>query len=90
MRLIDADSLLAKLHNTTFEEDARPAVYRAITEEKAVDAVPVIRCKDCKYFEKLSFDSAKRCQYYGEIGDDHEWGEIDGKFFCGHAERREE
>jgi len=40
MRLIDADSLLAKLHNTTFGEDARPTVYRAITEEETVDAVP--------------------------------------------------
>lgn len=52
-RLIDADKLLEKTQ-LLFDEDgdyvdAVPEEY--IEEAPVVDAVPVVRCKDCKYWE---------------------------------------
>ena len=51
MRLIDGDGLWERLnyepweHNADRDEIALPIVNAAPT----VDAVPVVRCKDCKY-----------------------------------------
>ncbi len=51
MRLIDGDELWERLnyepweHNADRDEIALPIVNAAPT----VDAVPVVRCKDCKY-----------------------------------------
>ena len=53
MRLIDSDELWERLnyepweHNADRDEIALPIVNAAPT----VDAVPVVRCKDCKYGE---------------------------------------
>ena len=52
MRLIDGDELWERLndepweHNADRDEIALPIVNAAPT----VDAVPVVRCKDCKWF----------------------------------------
>ena len=52
MRLIDGDGLCERLnyepweHNADRDEIALPIVNAAPT----VDAVPVVRCKDCKYY----------------------------------------
>ena len=52
MRLIDSDELWERLnyepweHNADRDEIALPIVNAAPT----VDAVPVVRCKDCKWF----------------------------------------
>ena len=52
MRLIDSDELWERLnyepweHNADRDEIALPIVNAAPT----VDAVPVVRCKDCKYY----------------------------------------
>ena len=48
MRLIDADVLEQKMASpfVTTYKDARQAVKDAPT----VDAVPVVRCKDCEYY----------------------------------------
>ena len=51
MRLIDGDGLWERLnyetweHNADRDEIALPIVNAAPT----IDAVPVVRCKDCKY-----------------------------------------
>lgn len=52
MRLIDADALFK-----TFEEhgwynnaDRDEIAERLLLEQPTVDAVPVIRCRDCKHF----------------------------------------
>ena len=59
MRLIDADSLLEELRKMEvispdrkdlFTGPARIAVFGRIGEQPTIDAVPVVRCKDCKWF----------------------------------------
>ena len=59
MRLIDADALASALNNGRLEEQTGRAVpfnagvaFALIMVEYAptIDAVPVVRCKDCKYY----------------------------------------
>ena len=38
------------------------SMYRFIGKEKTVDAVPVVRCKDCVYLEKLKYGYT--CAFY--------------------------
>lgn len=52
----------------------------AVTEAPTVDAVPVIRCKDCKWYE---FNEPHRCGFVGHG--------LRGKSdYCSDAERKEE
>ena len=78
-RLIDADALLEG------REDHEMISTHLIWNATTIDAVPVIRCKDCKWFdpkhpcgtiEPLAF----KCRRYGTF-------HIPG-FFCGDGERR--
>lgn len=78
MRLIDADSLLKRMQNDPlFDLVERYGVSGVIEAEPTVDAVPVIRCKDCKYWN----GSGKYCDYeMSGLEDD----------FCSWAKREEE
>lgn len=54
MRLTDAEEL-ERLFNSQIEQcvgliDAFDAFYDALQDTPTVDAVPVVRCKDCKWF----------------------------------------
>lgn len=52
MRLIDADALIAEMHNVILKDgEDRSTFYEAIQRQPAIDAVPVVRCKDCTYYE---------------------------------------
>lgn len=46
MRLIDADALMEKYHKTTVWDS-----WVEINNAPTVDAEPVVRCKDCKYWD---------------------------------------
>lgn len=81
MRLIDADSLLQGYEDHDFIDTH--IVWNAPT----VDAVPVIRCKDCK-FSMSGIDKYNEryilCQLH-----ERSYGVIDDGF-CSWAERKEE
>lgn len=53
-RLIDADEL-AEIINWTFAKPpfSRKTVQKMIDMARTIDAVPVIRCKDCAYYSIL-------------------------------------
>lgn len=55
---------------------------KLIDEQLIVDAVPVIRCKDCKFYTK---GHTKGYCYFDD--DCYVWDDND---FCSRAERREE
>lgn len=63
MRLIDADKLKEAFparHNNKFVLIAD--VRAAINQASEVDAVPVIRCRDCRYWEREKpFATSGRC-----------------------------
>lgn len=91
-RLIDADALRDKLQEEIdkaippFDDvigSIRCGVRLArniVEDEPTIDAVPVIRCKDCKWY----YRGGATCMFWdganGMCGDD----------FCGKAERAEE
>ena len=84
MRLIDADALNASLlrwdgSETKYCYPCRE-ILTTIDAQPTIDAVPVIRCKDCKNFvdeedQSYCIDMAGQC---------------DGNGFCAWAERKEE
>ena len=55
MRLIDADELISYLNSVAGCFDSTREVedntIEAIGIAPTIDAIPVVRCKDCKYFE---------------------------------------
>ena len=58
MRLIDADALYRKVKmetnpygKPTIDYDSGVKVLEWIDKAPTIDAVPVVRCKDCKYFK---------------------------------------
>ena len=60
MRLIDADGLKAEIMGWCVVPDdlfgmgkhhEREIVLQAIEESPTIDAVPVVRCKDCKHYD---------------------------------------
>lgn len=92
MRLIDADALMSELKvkrkyldtSTVIGRGEYIALNKAITmldEQPTVDAVPVVRCKDCRYW----WEEERQCK--GEMGFARHWEADD---YCSNGERREE
>lgn len=76
MRLIDADALLEKYNKTTVWDS-----WVEINIAPTIDAVPVVRCKDC-------------IDYEPELGTDLGWCPVCsfvrwGDDFCSYGERKE-
>ena len=86
MRLIDGDGLWERLnyepweHNADRDEIALPIVNAAPT----VDAVPVVRCKDCEHLVNTTINAN------GFLICDISDMEIAPDDFCSYGERREE
>ena len=97
MRLIDADALVSALNNGRLKEQTGRAVpfnagvafaLTMVEYAPTIDAVPVVRCKDCKRRKnakengKVYWDGYK---YYCEIA---RYGVTDGGF-CFYGERKD-
>lgn len=93
-RLIDADALLDEFLNRYTEREMEGNLVFAACEIKqdfadmisdatTVDAVEVVRCKDCKYRFKNNGHSRDGCP----IIDANIW--MDGDDFCSHGERKD-
>lgn len=76
MRLIDADALAKELMH-----EGLGYQYNRVINAPTVDAVPVIRCKDCKHWD-CSDDET----YCGELG----IFDTDMNSYCSYAKRKEE
>ena len=92
MNLIDADELKEKIcnnvypvsdsfNNTDYGMFWTGGIEKIIDEQPTIDAVPVIRCKDCVHF-KLSKVLGNTCA----LTDNH----VTRNDFCSKAERKEE
>lgn len=85
MRLIDADALHFNRIRIA-HEDGTVGGYNAVVmsaeikDAPTIDAVPVVRCKDCKYGPVYDgiYRTRGECEF-GDNGDD---------FFCAYGERR--
>lgn len=95
-RLIDADAIdypeyfyTRERHPDEFIEGFRQGKIDAINDIKAlaptVDAVPVVRCKDCKHY----------CSFYNECSEEHNhyteegFREVHDNDFCSYGERKD-
>ena len=87
-RLIDANAALEKVCENCccdFEECKQIGFcvdYENINHLPTVDAMEVVRCKDCKYSEWDCDCSLYLCLHHG-----CDWN--DGEHFCSYGERRE-
>lgn len=86
MRLIDADELYV---DARFSEDEIPYVSaKQISEQPTVDAVQVVRCKDCKWFATYPY-GIHDCIKINEICSP-EWEVCnDPDDYCSRGERKE-
>lgn len=80
--LIDAYSAKEALEYTLVG-DAASMAERVIDRQPTVDAVPVVRCRECKYRFKNNGHSKDGCP----IIDANIW--MDDDDFCSHGERKE-
>ena len=89
-RLIDADALHRKVKmetnpygKPTIDYDSGVKVLEWIDKAPTIDAVPVVRCKDCKHYEIHKPKVLENCERKGYIipmkPDD----------FCSYGERKE-
>lgn len=83
MRMIDAEEL-ERLFNAQIEQgatDAFDAFDDALQDALTIDAVPVVRCKDCKHCAKgkrglwctMHDDMYAREDYFCTCGRDQRW-----------------
>ena len=83
MRLIDADETII---NFGFEWDdispTRDEFVAFLKKQPTIDAVPIVRCKDCKQGEIDDPDFPD--QYYCRAG----CGWNNGGFYCAYGERK--
>jgi hypothetical protein len=90
MRLIDADALKSKVQAQEWKRDpavmlALDWIYMLINEQPTIDAVPVVRCKECRHYDTTGFPALNPgtgwCNKMGKgIHDD---------FYCFYGERKE-
>ena len=82
-RLIDAEPIL-KRWNT--ESLGRKEMYDMVKNAPMVDAVPVVRCKDCRHWSEMQ-NSAGACLRHSVIAGSW-WNGTDSTDYCSFAERR--
>ncbi len=90
-RLIDADALRKKISDVYENKN----IYQMIDEVSTVDAVSVVRCKDCKWWDKLDGTSYGYCQackhwYMSDHWEISIYRTYEGDWFCADGERRED
>ena len=82
MRLIDADAFVKWIERQ--KRLAKITTIMAIQETPAIDAVPVVRCKDCKHAKKwknqYGYEGVNCYLLCADVGENH---------FCNHGERKE-
>ena len=79
MRLINADELKGKAFADP--DDGEYFVYcQDIDEAPTVDAVPVVRCKDCKYYKPDEYECG--CDFAGGLP------YVKAGDFCSYGQRR--
>lgn len=69
---------------STFE-DASERVKAWLDEVPSIDAVQVVRCKDCKYAYITNDGECKYCDIWFPV----EAKYLDGDYYCASAERKE-
>ena len=93
MRLIDADALMDVIRQHEYRLATKQGsidygmftlgIQQAVDEQQTIDAVPVVRCRECKQGEIDDPDFPD--QYFCHAG----CGWSKGDFYCAYGERKE-
>ena len=88
MRLIDAEAL--KSYMDECSKESRFRVYYGyaesfINDAPTIDAVPVVRCKDCKHWKFAQHINDNLCHRF----DGDPWIPTEPNDFCSYGERQE-
>lgn len=92
MKPIDADSLIEDLellakHQESFRQSVILGVVHTIKAQSTIDAVEVVRCKDCKHHYWEQEPCHGKIVHYCELP--HMRGiEVFKEFFCYYGERK--
>ena len=81
MSLIDADVLFREIKNSDWLPHERINAMKMVREQPTIDAVPVVRCKDCKFWFRNNGHDKNGCP----ITDSDIW--MDDSDFCSYGER---
>ena len=84
MRLIDADELLTDPYFTDETIPERDMLIEAVEDSRTVDAVPVVRCKDCKHCR-----NGCQCDVPLGVSEMEEYILVDEDDFCSYGERKD-
>ena len=105
MRLIDADALkvlfceenedIPNGYNDDLDDYfgsgfSAGRVSTLIDSAKTVDAVPVVRCKDCKYAHMTDDGYTKYCDFWSDAYDEYSQLYLEPGSYCSCGERKEE
>ena len=83
MRLIDACATKRRVADTYFDT-LIPCVNRALDDSPTVDAVPVVRCRECKHYKT----GVCLKIYYDGLASRYAWQERKPDDFCSYGEKR--
>ena len=83
MRLIDADATKRRVADTYFDT-LIPCVNRALDDSPTVDAVPVVRCRECKHWKFAQHINDNLCHRF----DGDPWIPTEPNDFCSYGERK--
>lgn len=92
-RLIDANSLIEDLellakHEESFRQSVILGVVHTVKAQSTIDAVEVVRCKDCKHHYWEQEPCHGKSVHYSELP--HMRGvEVFKEFFCYYGERKD-
>ena len=86
-RLIDANALSIQVMDASYwDNQDEDVIWNLVQDAPTVDAVCVVRCKDCKHFyHSISSDRDGRCVQFGTYDTDPSVYLTD---FCSYGERR--
>lgn len=84
-RYIDADALKKRVSELIVPDWTRTLIRSWLDSEPTVDAVPIVRCGECKYCYSEGFVNVRNvCEKH------YDFGNVDDDWFCADGERRTE
>jgi DMSO/TMAO reductase YedYZ molybdopterin-dependent catalytic subunit len=86
-RYIDADALLSKGQFVVRRNDYGEyfVTVEEINKMPTVDAVQVVRCRECKYFVKNTWECVRLADRFG---DEYSDARVYPEYYCADGERR--
>lgn len=84
MRLIDADDLLTDPYFQDESIPERVMFIEAVDDSHTIDAVPVVRCKDCQAWQQNSWNKGEMvCKCWAD------WLPTEPDDFCSYGQRKD-